>query len=225
MRNLVAVTQLTLDGVMQAPGGPEEDPSGGFRFGGWSVPYFDEALRQAVEEAFEKPFDLLLGRKTYEIFAAHWPYDEGPIADALNRATKHVASRTLESLDWSNSRLLEGEAPTAVAELKEEDGPELLVLGSSELLRTLLAHTLVDELRLWIVPVLLGRGKRLFDEGVAPSGLELVESKVSTTGVIAATYRRTGDVQTGSFAFEEPTERELERREAMKADDTEEENR
>ena len=225
MRKLVAVTQLTLDGVMQAPGGPEEDPSGGFRFGGWSVPYFDEVLGQAAGEAFEKPFDLLLGRKTYEIFAAHWPYDEGPIADHLNSATKHVASRTLTSLDWSNSRLLEGEVPTAVSALKQEDGPELQVLGSAELLRTLLAHGLVDELRLWIFPVLLGRGKRLFDDDVVPSGLELAEWKSSTTGVIAATYRRTGDVQTGSFAFEEPTERELERREAMKADDTEEEHR
>jgi dihydrofolate reductase len=220
MRQLVAVTQVTLDGVMQAPGGPEEDPSGGFRYGGWSAPHFDEVLGQAAGEAFGKPFDLVLGRKTYEIFAAHWPYDEGPIADGLNSATKHVASRTLKSLDWANSRLLEGEAQTAVAALKEEEGPELQVLGSSELLRTLLAHGLVDELRLWIFPVLLGPGKRLFDEDVAPSGLELVESNVSTTGVIAATYRRTGDVKTGSFAFEEPTEREIERRATMEAEES-----
>jgi dihydrofolate reductase len=225
MRELVAATQLSLDGVMQAPGGPEEDPSGGFRFGGWSFPYFDEVLGKAAGEAFEKPFDLLLGRRTYEIFAAYWPYDEGPIADRLNSATKHVASRTLKSLDWNNSRLLEGEVPTAVTALKQEDGLELQVLGSSELLRTLLAHGLVDELRLWIFPVLLGRGKRLFDDDVAPAGLELVESNVSTSGVVAATYRRAGDVQTGSFALDEPSERELERREAMKADDTEEERR
>jgi dihydrofolate reductase len=216
MRQLVAVTQVTLDGVMQAPGGPEEDPSGGFRYGGWSVPYFDDVLGQAAGEAFEKPFDVVLGRKTYEIFAAHWPYDEGPIADRLNSATKHVASRTLKSLDWANSRLLEGEVQTAVAGLKQENGADLHVLGSSELLQTLLAHGLVDELRLWIFPIVVGPGKRLFGEDVSPSGLELVESKVSTTGVIAATYRRVGDVQTGSFAFEEPTEREIERREAMK---------
>ena len=218
MRQLVAVTQVSLDGVMQAPGGPEEDPSGGFRYGGWSAPHFDEVLGQAAGEAFQKPFDLVLGRKTYEIFAAYWPYDEGPIADGLNSANKHVASRTLKSLEWANSRLLEGEAQTAVAALKDEDGPELQVLGSSELLRTLLAHGLVDELRLWIFPVLLGPGKRLFDQDVAPSGLELVESNVSTTGVVAATYRRVGDVQTGSFAFEEPTERELERRRRQEGD-------
>jgi dihydrofolate reductase len=220
MRNLVAVTQVTLDGVMQAPGGPEEDPSGGFRYGGWSVPHFDEILGQAAGEAFETPFDLLLGRKTYEIFAAHWPYDEGPIADRLNSARKHVASRTLTSLDWSNSTLLEGEVEAAVPALKQQDGPELQVLGSSELLQSLLEHGLVDEFRLWIFPVVLGRGKRLFGADVAPAGLELVHSKLSTTGVVAATYRRTGDVETGSFAFEEPTEREVERREAMKADES-----
>jgi dihydrofolate reductase len=220
MRKLVAVTQVTLDGVMQAPGGPEEDPTGGFKYGGWSAPHFDEVLGQAAGEAFEKSFELLLGRKTYEIFAAHWPYDEGPIADRLNSATKHVASRTLKSLDWSNSTLLEGEVHAAVPALKQQDGPELQVLGSSELLQTLLEHGLVDEFRLWIFPVVLGRGKRLFGGESVPAGLELVDSTVSTTGVIAATYRRAGDVQTGSFAFEEPTEREVERREAMKAEES-----
>jgi dihydrofolate reductase len=219
MRQLVAVTQMTLDGVMQAPGGPEEDPSGGFEYGGWSAPYYDEMLGQAAGEAFEKPFDLLLGRKTYEIFAAHWPYDEGPIADRLNSATKYVASRTLKSLDWSNSTLLEGELEAAVPALKQQDGPELRVLGSSELLQTLLMHGLVDEFRLWIFPIVVGRGKRLFAGDAVPAGLELVDSKVSTTGVIAATYRRVGDVQTGSFAFEEPTEREIERRDAMKTEE------
>ena len=222
MRELVAVTQVTLDGVMQAPGGPEEDPSGGFRYGGWSVPHYDEDMGKAATAAFERPFDVLLGRRTYEIFAAHWPYDEGPIADRLNSATKYVASRTLKSLDWSNSHLLEGDVETAVADLKREDGLELQVYGSSELLQTLLANGLVDEFRLWIAPVLVGPGKRLFGGDVAPAGLELVDSTVSTTGVIMARYRRAGDVQTGSFAFEEPTERELARREAMKADDTEE---
>jgi dihydrofolate reductase len=220
MREVVAVTQITLDGVMQAPGAPEEDPSGGFAYGGWSIPYFDDVLGEAAEEAFTKPFDLLLGRKTYEIFAAHWPYDEGPIADRLNSATKHVASRTLKGLDWNNSTLLEGEVETAVAALKQRDGPKLQVLGSSELLQTLLAAGLVDEFRLWIFPVVVGRGKRLFDDNVVPAGLELVDSKVSTSGVIAASYRRVGEVQTGSFAFEEPTERELRRREAMKAEES-----
>jgi dihydrofolate reductase len=219
VRSVVAVTQLTLDGVMQAPGGPEEDPSGGFEHGGWSVPYFDEAMGEAAAESFQEPFELVLGRKTYEIFAAHWPYDEGPIADALNSTTKYVASRTLDELDWSNSVLLEGDVGEAVARLKEQDGPELRVLGSSDLLQTLLAQGLVDEYRLWIVPALVGPGKRLFGGGdVVPAGLELVESNVTSTGVMMATYRRAGELQTGSFAFEEPTEREVERREAMKAE-------
>jgi dihydrofolate reductase len=217
MREFVAIAQVSLDGVMQAPGGPEEDPSGGFRYGGWSAPFFDEVLGQAAAEAFEKPFELVLGRKTYEIFAAYWPYQEGPIADGLNSATKHVASRTLTSVDWGGSGLLEGDVQTAVAALKQEDGPELWVLGSSNLLQTLLPHGLVDEFQLWVFPVVLGPGKRLFGGDVAPSGLELVDSKVSTTGVIAATYRRTGEVQTGSFAADQPSEREVERREAMKA--------
>ncbi len=218
MRQVVAVTQLTLDGVMQAPGGPEEDPSGGFRYGGWSFPYFDEVIGEALEKAFAQPLELLLGRRTYEIFAAYWPYAEGPIADALNSAKKYVASRTLTSLDWSNSALLEGDVGTAVAALKEQDGPELQVYGSSELLQMLLAHGLVDEFRLWIAPVVVGPGKRLFGDDVALSGLELVDSDVSTTGVFMATYRRAGEVRTGSFALEEPTEREIERRQALKAE-------
>lgn len=204
---------------MQAPGGPEEDPSGGFEQGGWSVNYWDEVLEQAGSEWMAKPFDLLLGRKTYEIFAAHWPYDEGPVADRLNSATKHVASRTLERLDWSNSTLIEGEVATAIPRLKAQDGPELQVHGSSELIQTLLAHDLVDEFRLWTFPVVVGPGKRLFGEGVVPRGFTLVESGASTTGVIIATYRPAGEIQKGSFAFEEPTEPEIERRKALDADE------
>ena len=217
MRKVVVVTQMTLDGVMQAPGGPEEDPSGGFEQGGWSVNYWDEVLEQAIGEGMARPFDLLLGRKTYEIFAAHWPYADGPAADRLNSAIKHVASRTLERLDWSNSTLIEGEVATAVAQLKAEDGPELQVHGSWELIQTLLAHDLIDEFRLWIFPVVVGPGKRLFGEGTVPAGLTLVDSKVTTTGVVIATYRPAGRIQSGSFAFEEPTEREIERRKRLDA--------
>jgi len=220
MRRLVAVTQMTLDGVMQAPGGPEEDPSGGFEHGGWSVGYFDDVLGQQVGEAMARPFDLLLGRKTYEIFAAHWPFDEGPIADRMNAATKHVASRTLKSVDWSNSKLIEGDIATAVPELKEHDGPELQVLGSSELLQALIANGLVDELRLWIFPVIAGSGKRLFGDGATPGGLRLVSSATSTSGVIIATYEPAGEIQKGSFAFEEPTELEVQRRESLGADES-----
>jgi dihydrofolate reductase len=215
MRKLVAVTQMTLDGVMQAPGGPEEDPTGGFEVGGWSVGYFDDVLGQQIGEAMSKPFDLVLGRKTYEIFAAHWPYDEGPIADAINGATKHVASRTLDSVDWAGSKLIEGDVPTAVRSLKEADGPELQVVGSSNLLQTLLANGLVDEFRLWIFPVVAGSGKRLFDDGAVPSGLRLVSSSTSTSGVIVATYEPEGEIRKGSFAFEEPTDLEVKRRESL----------
>jgi dihydrofolate reductase len=215
MRKLVAVTHMTLDGVMQAPGGPEEDPSGGFEIGGWSFGYFDDVLGQQIGEAMASPFDLVLGRRTYEIFAAHWPHDEGPIADRLNAATKYVASRTLKSVDWASSRLIEGDVADEVGKLKEEDGPELQVYGSSELLQTLLANGLVDEFRLWIFPVVAGSGKRLFGDGAVPAGLELTGSSTSNSGVIIATYEPAGEIKKGSFAFEEPTEAEVQRRQAL----------
>jgi dihydrofolate reductase len=218
MRKLVAAIQTTLDGVMQAPGGPEEDPSGGFELGGWAFGYFDDALGERAEEGFREPFELVLGRRTYEIFAAYWPYNEGPIADRLNAATKHVASRTLETLEWANSKLIEGDVPAAVARLKEEDGPELQVLGSSELLQTLLANGLVDEFRLWIFPAIAGPGKRLFGTGAEPAGLELKSSATTPSGVIVATYEAAGEVKRGSFALPEPTEAELRRREALRAE-------
>jgi dihydrofolate reductase len=215
VRKLVAVTQMTLDGVMQAPGGPEEDPTGGFEIGGWSFGYFDDVLGQQVGEAMAKPFDMVLGRKTYEIFAAHWPFDEGPIADRMNAATKHVASRTLKSVDWAGSKLIEGDVATAVRDLREEDGPELRVLGSSELLQTLLGAGLVDEFRLWVFPVIAGSGKRLFGDGAAPAGLKLVSSETSPSGVFIATYEPEGEIRKGSFAFEEPTDVEVQRRESL----------
>jgi dihydrofolate reductase len=216
MRRLTVNTFLTLDGVMQAPGGPEEDPAGGFTHGGWSVNYWDGVMGEVMGEAFTRPFDLLLGRKTYEIFAAHWPHarDE-PGAEQLNSATKYVASRTLEAVEWENSILLEGDAADAVAQLKEQDGPEIQVHGSSNLIQTLLEHDLVDEYRLWTFPVVLGTGKRLFADGAIPRGLKLVDSKVSTTGVVIATYERGGEVEYGSFALEEPTEAEIERRQRL----------
>jgi dihydrofolate reductase len=212
MRNLVVQTMVSLNGVMQAPGGPEEDPTGGFAHGGWAVPYFDDVMGEIVGEAMSKPFDLVLGRKTYEIFAAHWPYDEGPIADRLNEAAKHVASTTLTELDWRNAFLIEGDVPTGVARLKEQDGPELQVHGSSELIQTLLASDLVDELRISTFPVVVGPGKRLFRDSAVPTAFELVESRTSPSGVVYGRYRKAGEPQTGSMAFEEPTEAEVERR-------------
>ena len=215
MRKLVVNTFASLDGVMQAPGGPEEDPTGGFELGGWSVPFWDDRMGQAMTEFMGKPFDLILGRKTYEIFAAHWPHSDEPGAAELNRATKYVASRTLDRLDWENSTLLEGDVGEAVVRLKEEDGPELQVHGSSDLIQMLLRRDLIDEFRVWIFPVVLGSGKRLFGEGAPPRTLRLVDSQVSSTGVVMGTYQPDGEVQPGSFALEEPTEAELRRRESL----------
>ena len=210
MRTLAVNTFMSLDGVMQAPGGPDEDPSGGFTHGGWGVNYFDDEMMQGVAES--APYELLLGRGTYEIFAAHWPHDEGPIADQLNGTRKHVASTTLDRVEWNNSTLIGGDVAEYVARLKEEDGPEIQVHGSPGLIQTLLRHDLIDEYRIWIFPVLLGTGKRAFADGTIPAALKLVGSKVSKTGVTINTYERAGDIDIGSFEFEEPTEAELERR-------------
>ncbi|MCZ2858708.1 dihydrofolate reductase family protein [Blastococcus sp. VKM Ac-2987] len=204
MRPLVVTTFLTMDGVMQAPGGPEEDPSGGFRWGGWLVPLFDDALGAQMEAWFAPAQDFLLGRGTYEIFAAHWPNvpTEGdPVGTALNTKTKYVASRSLTSLDWATARLLEGDVPTAVRALKEQDGGELQVHGSAGLLQTLLRDDLVDELRLITFPVVVGEGKRLFTAGTAALTWQLVTSSVTSTGAVMAAYRRVGEVMTGDFTL------------------------
>ena len=206
MRKLITGTFLTLDGVMQAPGGPEEDPSGGFEHGGWSVNYWDGVMEEAMGESLSSPFELLLGRKTYEIMAAHWPYADEPVADIFNDAVKHVASTTLDAVEWSNSKLIEGDLGTAIRRLKEEDGPELQVHGSAGLIQSLLAEDLIDDYRVWTFPVVIGTGKRLFGDGAVPAGLELVDSKVSSTGVVLATYRRAGEIELGSFALEQPAE-------------------
>jgi dihydrofolate reductase len=210
MRKLAVNTFMSLDGVMQAPGGPEEDPTGGFTHGGWGANYFDDEMMALVAES--GPYELLLGRGTYEIFAAHWPYDEGPIADHLNSTRKHVASTTLKQLDWNNSTLISGDVAEYVAALKREDGPEIQVHGSPGLIQTLLEHDLIDEFRMWIFPLVLGTGKRFFGDGTIPAGLELVDSKVSKTGVTINTYQRAGDVTPGLMGFDEPTEAEIERR-------------
>lgn len=217
MRQLIVNTFISLDGIMQAPGGPEEDPSGGFDQGGWSFGYWDEAMQEAMGELMGHPFDLVLGRKTYEIFAAHWPHSDDPGAAALNGAAKHVASRTLTSVSWQNSHLIEGDVVEGVRALKQQDGPELQVHGSADLLQTLMPGGVVDELRLLIFPVVLGRGKRLFEPGTAPGGLELTRSSTSSTGVIMATYRPGAEIKRGSFAHETPSEDEVRRRAAQGA--------
>jgi dihydrofolate reductase len=198
MRKIIVLTFLSLDGVMQGPGGPSEDPSGNFTLGGWTVPYFDEFLGNVMTEQMGEPFDLLLGRKTFEIFASYWPYHEEEGA-GINKATKYVASNTLKSHDWQKSVFLSGNVPEGIKKLKGEDGPDLQVHGSASLIQTLLEHDLVDEFWLKIFPVTLGRGKRLFDQGTIPAAYTLADSKASPTGVIVATLKRAGDVKTGSF--------------------------
>jgi dihydrofolate reductase len=201
MRKLIVSTFLTLDGVMQAPGGPGEDDSGGFAHGGWSVNYWDEQMGQVMGEAMSAPFDLVLGRKTYDIFAAYWPHaSEEAGAKPLNEATKYVASRGQPALGWSRSVLIEGDAAEGIAALKKSDGPELQVHGSGNLIQTLLRHSLIDQYRLWVFPLVIGSGKRLFADGTVPSGLRLADSKVSTTGVVIGTYEPAGEIVTGSFA-------------------------
>jgi dihydrofolate reductase len=203
MRKLIVSTFLTLDGVMQAPGGPEEDDSGGFALGGWSVNYWDEQMGQVMSEAMSTPFDLVLGRRTYEIFAAYWPHvTDQPGAKPLNDATKYVASRSHPTLEWSNSVLIEGDVAEGIAALKKGDGPELQVHGSGNLIQTLLRHNLVDQYNLWVFPLVIGSGKRLFSEGTIASALKLVDSKVSTTGVVIGTYQPAGEIVTGSFALD-----------------------
>jgi len=215
MRKLIVGMMTSLDGVVQAPGGPEEDPTGGFQYGGWVFPHWDEVGGQVMAESFARPFDLLLGRKTYEIFAAHWPYQEGEIADPFNAATKYVATSSSEPLTWAKSARLEGDLMDAVARLKEGDGPDLLTQGSATLVRSLLAAGLVDELFLLVFPVLLGNGKKWVGEDAKAGEWSLADSRTSTTGVIMSRYRPRGPVRTGSFAMQEPSEAELARREKM----------
>ena len=215
MRKLKVSTFLTLDGVMQAPGGPEEDRSGGFEHGGWSVGYWDDKMGEVMGAFMGKPFDLLLGRKTYEIFAAHWPHSTEPGADVLNSARKHVASRTLKSVDWNNSTLIKGDVAKYVGDLKKSNGPEIQVHGSGDLIQTLLRNDLVDEFNLWTFPVLLGSGKRLFADGAIPAGLKVTNVTTSSTGVVITTYERAGEIKYGSFALPEPSEAEQDRRQRV----------
>jgi dihydrofolate reductase len=215
MRELIVNTFVTLDGVMQAPGGPPEDPSDGFDQGGWSVNYWDDTMNQVMGEAMSEPSEMLLGRKTYEIFAAHWPYSTEPGADELNQSKKYVVSRTLDHVDWNNSTLIKGDAVAEIRKLKAQDGPVILVHGSGNLIQTLIKNDLIDKYRLWIFPVIIGKGKRLFDFGTIPSGLKLGVLKTSGTGVIIAEYVPEGEIKLGTFELDTPSEAELARREKL----------
>ncbi len=198
MRKIIVLNRITLDGVLQAPSGPE-DTSNNFTYGGWTVPYSDDFLGKIFREQMSKPFDLLLGRKTFEIFASYWPHHEDRWP-GVNEATKYVASHTLTMHEWRNSVFLKGDVPGAIKKLKQQGGPDLKVYGSGNLIQTLLQHDLIDEFWLKIYPITLGKGKRLFAEGTIPAAFTLLESKTSPGGVIAATFKRAGEVKTGSLS-------------------------
>jgi dihydrofolate reductase len=198
MRKVVVLSFISLDGVMQAPGGPQEDTSGHFTLGGWTAPFFDEFAGRVMAEQMSGPSDLLLGRRTFQIFSGYWPQheDEWP---GVNSKTKYVASNTLTASDWQNTVFLNGDAGQRVRQLKQQDGPDLQVHGSGQLIQALLANDLVDELWLKTFPVTLGKGKRLFGDGSVPAAFSLFDSRISPVGVIFASYRRAGEVKTGSF--------------------------
>jgi dihydrofolate reductase len=199
MRKIVVFMMVSLDGVMQAPGGPEEDTSDGFQYGGWTVPYSDEAMGDIINEELSVPFDLLLGRKTYEIWVPYWPKQTGAVADPFNKAKKYVVSDKGVDLAWKESILITDDVVAKLKALKKEDGPVFHVWGSDTLVQTLLKNDLVDELRLRIYPITLGTGKHLFAEGTIPAAFELLNSQALPSGVILANYKRAGEVKTGSF--------------------------
>jgi len=199
MRKIVVFSMISLDGVMQAPGGPEEDTSGGFKYGGWTAPYADESFGEVIDKELSAPFDLLLGRKTYNIFAGYWPKQTGAVADPFNKATKYVVSSGGVDLTWKESVLIGDDVVANIKALKEADGPTLQVHGSGKLVQTLLQNDLVDELRLRIFPLTLGNGKRLFAEGTIPAAFALIDSQALPSGVILANYKRAGEVKTGSL--------------------------
>ena len=219
MRKLTGAVFLSLDGIMQAPGGPEEDPSGGFRFGGWTAPFWDEDMGP-FEKILESEYDLLLAKRTYDIFSAYWPYNQdNPIGARFQRINKYVLTHSDEPLSWENSHKLSGDTAVAVEELKRSEGPDLLIQGSSTLYAPLISAGLIDRLVLMTFPVVLGEGKSIFDGSLKPSGLKLVDSFVSGTGVVTAIYEPAGDVKTGTFETKEPSEAELERREKWARED------
>jgi dihydrofolate reductase len=197
MRTLIAITQLTLDGIMQAPGGREEDPSNGFAHGGWAMSFGDDALHKVIGEIMASEFDMLLGRRTYDIFSAYWPHAaDGPIAKAFNNATKYVVTRSRDPLGWGPSRHIGGDVVDEIRRLKASDGPAFHIWGSSNLLQALIGADLVDEYRVWVAPVVLGEGKRLFENGVPPRCLSLVATQSTSTGVLINTYRPAGPLPT-----------------------------
>lgn len=217
MRKLTVSTFVSLDGILQAPGGPDEDPTGTFAFGGWMAPYADDSMDIASAGFDGANRELLLGRRTYEIFEAYWPYQpaDHPVAQTLNAAKKHVASRTRATLNWHNSSLLQGDVVAAVTALKAQPGPDLQVIGSGNLIQTLQSASLIDEYHVWTFPVVLGRGKRLFEATARPTALRLVQTRTSTSGTVMSTYVPDGEIRVGTFPSAPPSEEEMARRSSM----------
>jgi len=218
MRKIILSTFVSLDGVMQGPSGPHEDTRGGFEWGGWQVNYWDDFLGNALAEVMGEPFDLLLGRRTYEIFAAYWPYiSDGPIAEKFNKINKYVVCNNPLDLIWKNSIQIKGNIVAELKKLKQQDGSALLIQGSSVLVQTLLEANLIDTLHLWNFPVTLGTGKRLFGNGTRPAAYKFTGSKISSTGVVVTSYAPAGELVPGNLNFKEPSAAELARREKWKS--------
>lgn len=220
MRKIIVTTFLTMDGVLQAPGGPQEDTTNGFIWGGWQFGYSDEPSREALGKIMAEPFDLLLGRKTYEIFASYWPYNaDNPIGEKFNRINKFVVATTPIDTSWEHTTLISEDVVNELKKLKEQDGPDLLVHGSGRLIQTLFENQLVDVLYTWIYPLTLGKGKKLFAEGTTPQQWKMTASLISPTGVIMAKYVPDGEVRIGSYVSNEVSEAELKRREKWRKED------
>lgn len=215
MRKIITVNFITLDGVIQAPGGPQEDTSGGFKWGGWTVPLGDDIMHQKILAVVDQPFDLLLGRRTYDIFAAHWPHYDDVIGKKFNKAEKYVVSHNTIPLPWQHSTLITGDVAEALQALKNTDGPNLLVFGSSQLIQTLLAHQLVDIVHMWLFPVTIGSGKRQFADGTLPGSWKLTDATPTSTGVILTTYEPAGALQTRAVESKPPSAAELARRQKV----------
>jgi dihydrofolate reductase len=213
MRKIIVVTFSTMDGILQAPGGRQEDTTGGFKYGGWQFGYPDEMTDKALEKIFSNPFDLLLGRRTYEIFSAYWPYQNDAIAEKFNRINKYVVGTTPIDISWKNSVWINSDVVNELKKLKKQDGPDLLVHGSSRLVQTLLANHLVDVLHLWIYPITLGKGKKLFQEGTTAQEWKVTESAITKTGTVIATYVPNGEVKLGSIEPATTSDAEYARRE------------
>ncbi|HXS35093.1 MAG TPA: dihydrofolate reductase family protein [Flavipsychrobacter sp.] len=218
MRKIIVANRITMDGVLQAPSGPEDDPQYPFKWGGWATHYQDDQTFSTLSKIMSTPFDLLLGRRTYEVFASYWPYEKGAIADTFNRINKYVVATTPVDLSWETSILINKDVVNELKKLKEQDGPDLLVFGSSVLMQTLLSNHMVDVLHTWIFPVTIGEGQKLFEGGTQPQQWKLTESVVSKTGVIFASYALDGEVKLGSLAPDEVAKAALGRREKWKAD-------